>query len=81
MALERLRALNIAHDLASGLIYAHETGIVHRDVKPDNVRFRASRRSMLADSGIAQAIKSMSSATIAGNAKAQPIPMRLRTRV
>jgi len=65
-------ALNIAHDIASGLTYAHEMGFVHRDVKPGNILFRATGAAVLADFGIAKAIKSMSSATMAGNAIGTP---------
>jgi serine/threonine protein kinase len=65
-------AINIAHDLASGLTYAHEMGFVHRDVKPGNILFRSSGAAVLADFGIAKAIKSISSATIAGTAIGTP---------
>jgi len=65
-------ALNIAHDLASGLTYAHEMGFVHRDVKPGDILFRASGAAVLADFGIAKAIKSISSSTMAGNAIGTP---------
>ena len=65
-------ALNIAHDLASGLSYAHEMGFVHRDVKPGNILFRSGGAAVLADFGIAKAIKSISSATMAGTAIGTP---------
>ena len=65
-------AINIAHDLASGLTYAHEMGFVHRDVKPGNILFRSSGAAVLADFGIAKAIKSISSATMAGTAIGTP---------
>jgi serine/threonine-protein kinase PpkA len=65
-------ALRIACDLASGLNYAHEMGFVHRDVKPGNILFRASGSAVLADFGIAKAIKTVSSATMAGNAIGTP---------
>ena len=65
-------ALRIACDLASGLSYAHEMGFVHRDVKPGNILFRANGSAVLADFGIAKAIKTVSSATIAGNAIGTP---------
>ena len=70
--LDAAEALNIAHDLASGLTYAHEMGFVHRDVKPGNILFRANGAAVLADFGIAKAIKSISSATMAGNAIGTP---------
>jgi serine/threonine protein kinase len=59
-------ALNIAHDLASGLTYAHEMGFVHRDVKPGNILFRKDGSVVLADFGIAKAMDSSSSSTVAG---------------
>jgi serine/threonine protein kinase len=65
-------ALAIARDVASGLNYAHEMGFVHRDVKPGNILFRASGSAVLADFGIAKAIKSISSVTMAGNAIGTP---------
>ncbi len=47
--------LRIAEDLLSALSYAHELGIVHRDVKPDNVVLAAGG-PVLMDFGIARAI-------------------------
>ncbi len=48
----------IAADLCDGLAHAHERGIVHRDVKPQNVIVRdelaAGRRAKLMDFGIAR---------------------------
>jgi serine/threonine protein kinase len=65
-------ALAIARDVASGLNYAHEMGFVHRDVKPGNILFRANGSAVLADFGIAKAMKSISTATMAGNAIGTP---------
>ena len=31
------QALSITTEIASGLHYAHEQGVVHRDVKPENI--------------------------------------------
>ncbi len=41
-------------ELATALGHAHERGIVHRDVKPENILFTASGRALLADLGLAK---------------------------
>ncbi len=70
--LSTAECLEIARDIASGLAYAHEKGFVHRDVKPGNIMFRANGTAVLADFGIAKAMKSVSAATMAGNAIGTP---------
>ena len=46
--------LSIALQVASGLCYAHQRGVVHRDIKPDNVRVLNSGRAKIMDFGIAR---------------------------
>ena len=48
-------AVRIASEVAEGLSYAHSQGVVHRDVKPENILFSGGH-AVVADFGIARAI-------------------------
>ena len=47
------RALEVTRDIARALECAHNAGVIHRDVKPDNVLVSVDNTAKLADLGIA----------------------------
>jgi serine/threonine protein kinase len=49
-------ALEIALEVARGLAFAHENGIIHRDVKPQNVLLNGDGKAKVTDFGIARSL-------------------------
>jgi dienelactone hydrolase len=54
-ALPPSEAMRLLREIVDGLAHAHRHGVVHRDIKPDNVML-AERHAMLMDFGVAKAL-------------------------
>ncbi len=69
------RCEHVLRDVASALAYAHARGIVHRDVKPENIFVdEQSGRALLSDFGIARS-EEHDSLTMTGTAIGTPFYM------
>lgn len=66
----------IVAEIADALSYAHLRGVIHRDVKPDNILLDAdSGRAMVTDFGIARAVEGGTRLTLTGIAVGTPTYM------
>jgi serine/threonine-protein kinase len=52
------QACDVAVDVASALGFAHENGVVHRDIKPGNILIGSTGQIKVADFGLARALGS-----------------------
>jgi serine/threonine-protein kinase len=57
------RALGVLDQILTALAAAHEAGLVHRDVKPENVLIMPTGQVKVADFGLARAVTSATAAT------------------
>ena len=70
------RTERVLREVADALAYAHSRGVVHRDIKPDNILIeRDTGRSLVSDFGIARASEGESRLTLTGIAVGTPAYM------
>ena len=61
-----VESLRIIYDVAEGLSYAHSRGIIHRDMKPQNIMLSADKTAKITDWGLGKIMSDGNETTIIG---------------
>jgi serine/threonine-protein kinase len=71
-AMDETRVVSIMRQIAMALGHAHELGLVHRDVKPDNIVIAEGGIAKLLDLGLAKDVRRKSGSTERGSTLGTP---------
>jgi hypothetical protein len=71
------RAVGIARGVAEGLSYAHGRGLVHRDIKPQNILFDADGVPKITDWGLSKILADAGESSITGFSLAYAAPEQI----
>jgi serine/threonine-protein kinase len=71
------KALEIARQLCAGIAAAHERGVLHRDLKPDNVMIDGEGRVRITDFGLAAVAESIEGHDVRSGTPAYMAPEQL----
>jgi serine/threonine protein kinase len=69
------QAIEIIAQIARALSEAHKEGVIHRDLKPDNLMVTKSGRPYVMDFGLAKSVEAESSLSMSGDIMGTPLYM------